>query len=186
MKPLDAVAAGFGILAVFFNARQIVWGWPIGLVNVGLYTWIFYHSRLYALSSLQIFFAAVSIYGWYQWLFGGANRTQLKVSRASARLLAALVMSAGVGTVGLGLVLQRTQNPSPFVDSGLTVVSLIAQWMMARKYLECWVLWVLVNVVSTPFFFIRGEVETGVQYLVFLGLAVMGLRQWSRSYAASS
>jgi len=184
---LEVIAVVFGIVSVYFNARQNPLGWATGLVNVGLYTLLFFQGKLYALMGLQVFFAIISIYGWYQWLRGGQQRTGLKVSRVPRSTAAALAVAAALATVGLGWYLDtRTGDQQPYVDAGVSVVSLAGQWMMARKYLEAWLIWVAVNVVSVPLFVVRGEYPTALQYTVFLGLAVSGLKQWHRSLAASS
>ena len=184
-SPLELVAAGFGILSVFLSTRQLVWSWPTALVNVSLYGWYFFDQKLYALMTLQGFFAAVSIYGWYEWLRGGADHRPLRVSRIprplALRMAAFTVVAAGV----LTWVLARfTEDPSPVVDGILAVVSLVAQWMMARKYLENWTVWIGVNCLSIPFFLLRAEYPTAVQYLAFLGLAVSGHVQWKASLRA--
>lgn len=179
---LEMVAAGFGILSVFLGTRQIIWSWPTALVNVSLYAWYFFDQRLYALMALQGFFAAVSIYGWYEWLRGGAGHTVLRVSRTPRPLALALAAFTVGGSVLLAILLRRyTEDPSPGIDGTLAVVSLGAQWMMARKYLENWLVWIGVNCLSVPFFFLRADYATTVQYAVFLGLAVSGYRQWKTS-----
>jgi nicotinamide mononucleotide transporter len=135
--------------------------------------------------ALQGFFAAVSIYGWYEWLRGGAGHTMLRVSRTPRPLALGLAVFAVGGSVLLAFLLDRyTEDPSPGIDGTLAVVSLGAQWMMARKYLENWLVWIGVNCVSVPFFFLRADYATTVQYAVFLGLAVSGYRQWKRSLRA--
>ena len=91
MSPFELIAAAFGITSVFLSTRQNVWSWPTSLVNVTMYTVIFLQQRLYGLMAIQVFFAAVSIYGWYKWLFGGVAKTELKVSRTGSRLGAALL-----------------------------------------------------------------------------------------------
>lgn len=183
---LELVAAGFGIVSVFLSTRQIIWSWPTALVNVSLYGWYFFDQRLYALMALQGFFFAVSVYGWYEWLRGGAGHTVLGVSRIPRMLALALAAFAAGGAVILAFVLDRyTEDPSPGIDGTLAVVSLVAQWMMARKYLESWIVWVGVNCVSIPFFFLRADYATAVQYLAFLGLAVSGYLQWRASLAAA-
>jgi len=179
---VEMVAAGFGILSVFLSTRQIIWSWPTALVNVSLYAWYFFDQRLYALMALQGFFAAVSVYGWYEWLRGGAGHTMLRVSRTPRPLALSLAVIAVGGSVLLAFLLDRyTGDPSPGIDGTLAIVSLGAQWMMARKYLENWLVWIGVNCVSVPFFFLRADYATTVQYAVFLGLAVSGYRQWKRS-----
>jgi nicotinamide mononucleotide transporter len=184
---LEVVAVGFGILAVYWNARQNPWGWGAGLVNVTLFTLIFFRGQLYALMGLQVCFALISIYGWYNWLRGGARRAGVAVTAIPRPLAAGLFLLAGGAAAGLGWALDRwTPGQQPYLDAGLSVVSLAAQWMMARKYWETWIIWVTVNLVAVPFFLFRGEYPTALQYGVFLGLAIAGLRQWHRALGAAA
>lgn len=187
MNTFEIVAAAFGILSVFLSTRQNVWSWPTSLVNVTMYGIYFSEQKLYALMALQVFFGIIALYGWYEWLFGGERRTPLRVSRTMPRLAVILVLVTGVLTAGLEYVLRNyTEDPAPLVDALLSSVSLVAQWMMARKLLECWGIWVAVNLISVPFFLSRAEYPTAIQYAVFLGLAVSGWVQWKKSLAASS
>lgn len=186
MNLLESTAVVFGIVSVWLNARQNVLGWPTGLVNVGLYTLIFWRGQLYALMGLQVVFFAISLYGWYQWLRGGQRHEGVAVSRIPRGLAVALALGSLVGTLALGWALDTwTGDQQPYVDSGLSVVSMVGQWMMARKYVETWGLWIGVNLVSVPLFLVRAEYPTALQYSVFLGLAVSGLVQWRRSLASS-
>lgn len=186
MSPFEIVAAAFGIVSVFLSTRQNIWSWPTSLVNVSMYTVIFLQQKLYGLMAIQVFFAAVSIYGWYEWLHGGVAKTELKVSRTSPRLAAILVAVGGLGWVGLYLVLRATNDAAPLLDAFFFAVSLVAQWMMARKLLECWPIWVAINCISVPFFLVRQNYATAAQYAVFLVLAFMGWRHWRASLVASS
>jgi len=187
VNTFELVAAAFGIVSVFLSTRQNVWSWPTSLVNVSMYGVYFFDQKLYALMALQGFFAAIAFYGWYEWLFGGKNKTELRVSRIPPRLASALVVIGLVSMAGIYYLLSRfTQDPSPKMDALFFAISLIAQWMMARKYVECWLIWVAVNCISVPFFLLRQEYPTMIQYAVFLVLAVMGWRQWKASLVASS
>jgi nicotinamide mononucleotide transporter len=180
---LEVVAVGVGILAVYWNARQNPWGWGAGLVNVVLFTLIFFRGRLYALMGLQVCFAVISIYGWYNWILGGEQRAGVEVTATPRGLAAGLLLLAAVATGGLGWALDRwTPGQQPYLDAALSVASLTAQWMMARKYWETWIIWIGVNLVAVPFFVFRGEYPTALQYGVFLSLAVSGLRQWHRAF----
>ena len=186
MSLAATIAVVFGIVSVWLNARQNVLGWVTGLVNVGLYTFIFFRGQLYALMGLQVFFFVISLYGWYQWIRGGQRHAGIAVSRIPVRLAAGLIAASVAGTAGLGWALQvHTQDQQPYVDAGVSVVSMVGQWMMARKYLETWWLWIGVNLVSVPLFLVRAEYPTALQYTVFLGLAVSGLVQWRRSLVSS-
>jgi nicotinamide mononucleotide transporter len=183
----EVVAAVFGIVSVFLSTRQNIWSWPTSLVNVTMYGIYFFEQKLYALMALQGFFAVISLYGWYKWLFGGQAKAELRVTRVPPPVAAVLAVGGVVSMLGIWLLLSHhTADPSPAMDAGFFAASLVGQYMMARKYVECWPLWVAINCVSVPFFFLQHAYPTMVQYAVFLGLAVMGWRQWKASLAASS
>ncbi len=187
MTTFEIVAAALGIMSVFFSTRQNVLAWPTSLLNNAMYGVFFFQQKLYALMVLQVFFGAIAVYGWYQWLFGGKARTELKVSRIPPRLAAVLLVIGVVSQAAIWLVLSHhTQDVSPGLDAMFFSVSLIAQWMMARKYFECWPIWVAINCVSVPFFFFQHSYPTMVQYAVFLVLAISGWRQWKASLTVSA
>jgi nicotinamide mononucleotide transporter len=178
MNTLEYVAAFFGVVSVYLSVKQNIWSWPTAIVNVGLYAFVFHASRLYADMGLQVIYVIVSFYGWYQWLYGGKNRTELKVSRIHPKLAVMLVCIGVSFALLLGTVLHRTTNAAiPYLDSVATSTSLIAQWMMTKKLLENWVVWVAVDVVYIGMFLS----PTAGLYLVFLVLSVMGYRQWKAS-----
>lgn len=179
---IEAVAVAFGIAAVFLSTRQNVWSWPLGIVNVALYIIIFHDAKLYADMGLQAIYIVLACYGWYHWLHGGAHKTELKVSRVPGRealLLATLFL---VGTAALSTLLARMTDASvPLADSALTAASLVAQYMMTRKYLESWIVWIVADTAYVALFIYKALWLTSILYLVFCGLAVMGWRQWRTS-----
>ncbi len=179
MSLFEIVAAALGVISVFFSTRQNVLAWPTSLANNIMYFVFFLNQRLFALMALQAFFGLIAIYGWYKWLFGGVARTPLRVTRTPRALAVALTVLAAVGTFAIWYALRAwTSDTDPLIDAFFFAVSLIAQWMMARKYFECWPVWVAINCVSVPFFLIRGNYATMAQYAVFLVLAIMGTRNW--------
>ncbi len=187
MSPLEIVAALFGVVSVFLSVRQNIWSWPTAIVNVGLYIVIFGEARLYADSGLQVVYVVLNAYGWYHWLHGGKNRTELPVTRTPLRLWGILAGIGIAGSVLLGTFLARfTPDPLPFLDASTTTTSLIAQWMMTRKLLENWIIWVAVDVVYIGIYVTRSLRLTAVLYLVFLVLSAFGYLQWRRSEAERS
>ena len=183
---IEQVAVAFGIAGVFLSVRQKILAWPVGIVNVLCYTIVFWDARLYADMGLQVVYAVLSVYGWYQWLHGGAERTALPVSRVSARTAATLAALAVAFAVALGTFLSRTTDASlPWLDSSLTAASLAAQWMLTRKLLENWLVWIVADAVYVGMFLYKGLHLTAVLYAIFLGLAIMGWLQWRRSLAAA-
>ena len=184
MSGLEIAAVSFGLVSVFLSTREHIWSWPTAIVNVALYAVLFWREKLYADMGLQVFFFVLSVYGWYEWLYGGANKTELHVSRLTIRIAAVLATIAIAGSLALGFVLQRATDASlPWLDAALAVFSLVAQWMMTRKILENWMLWIALDIVYVGmFFFLKHLYLTGFQYAVFLALAVAGHLQWLRSY----
>jgi nicotinamide mononucleotide transporter len=182
VSALEPIAVAFGIVSVWLSVKENIWSWPTAIVNVLLYFVIFRDQRLYADMSLQLFYAGISAYGWYHWLFGGAQHSRLKVSRTPRRLRWILPLVVVVFAVTLGTLLRRYTNAAlPYVDATLTSGSLAAQWMMSRKYLENWAVWVTLDVAYVTVFINRGLLLTAFLYGVFHILAARGHVEWSRS-----
>jgi nicotinamide mononucleotide transporter len=172
-------------VSVYLSVRENIWSWPTAIVNVALYVFVFRAARLYADMALQVVYIAISVYGWYEWLHGGAGRTELRVTRATARLGGVLVAIGAVAVAVLGTLLGRYTNAAlPYLDSTTTVTSLIAQWMMARKLLENWIVWVAVDVVYIGMFVYKSLYLTAFLYAVFLVLSSTGFVRWRKSMAA--
>lgn len=180
-SPLEGFAAAFGVVSVYLSTRQNIWSWPTAIVNVSLYTIVFYNSRLYGQMGLQTVYLVLSIYGWYQWLHGGADKTELHVSRATRQLLVIVAVLNVLAWIVLAALLRQTDAALPWLDALLTTTSLIAQWMMTRKILENWLLWIAVDMVYVPMFISQRLYATAMLYAAFLVLAVMGFVEWRRS-----
>lgn len=154
-------------------------------MNVALYFVVFREQKLYADMGLQVIYFALSLYGWYEWLYGGENRTELKVSRVDAKTATALTAIAVIGVGVLGTLFARyTDAALPYVDSATATTSLVAQWMMTRKVLENWAVWIAVDVAYVGMFIYKHLFLTSGLYAGFLVLAVMGHLQWRRSFDA--
>ena len=184
MSSLELFAAVLGAISVYLSVRQNIWSWPTAIVNVAVYAVVFYNAKLYADMGLQVIYAVLSVYGWYEWLYGGANRTELHVTRTSPRLGGVLALIALGGAAALGVVLRgATDAALPFMDSFLSSTSLVAQWMMTRKKLENWLVWIAVDVLYVGMFIFKHLYITAGLYTVFLVLAVRGYLDWRTSMA---
>ncbi|HZJ01557.1 MAG TPA: nicotinamide riboside transporter PnuC [Gemmatimonadaceae bacterium] len=185
IDPIETIAAVFGVISVFLSVRQNIWSWPTAIVNTGMYIFVFFAAKLYADTGLQVIYVVLNAYGWYHWLYGGKNRTELPVSRTSGRVGLLLVGIVIAGTGIIGTVLARTTDAAlPYVDAMTTSVSLSAQWMMTRKLLENWIIWVAVDVVYIGVYIYKSLYLTAALYLVFLILSAMGYFQWKASLAS--
>jgi nicotinamide mononucleotide transporter len=179
---LEVVAVAFGIVSVFLSVRENIWSWPTALINVALYTVLFYETGLYSDMGLQVVYFVLSIYGWYEWLYGGKGKTELQLSRTPRSVWIA-VSIIGVAFWAIdGYATSHLPNVSlPYVDAATTTVSLVAQYMMTRKYLENWTLWIIVDVVYVGMLMFKGLNLTAFNYAIYLILAVMGHVAWRKS-----
>ena len=184
-----AEVAGFGLALVMVgcNIREIHWGWPLAVVSSLLYFAVFWRSRLYGDASLQIFFAVVALWGWSQWLRGhrGADTAPLQVARLSRRGLAVTLIACALLWPACGLFLKTfTDTDVPWWDAFPTALSLVGQFLLGRKYIENWLVWIAVNIVSVGLFAYKGLWLTVVLYTVFIALSVVGWRAWRGRLAA--
>ncbi|BAY21644.1 nicotinamide mononucleotide transporter PnuC [Calothrix sp. NIES-2100] len=182
MSQIEILAAIFGLISVWLTVTENIWCWPTGLVMVFLYIFIFYEARLYSDAILQVIYVFLQIYGWYAWLHGGKDRGELHVTRITR--LGAIVWGgvAIAASFTLGFVMHRyTDAALPYWDAAITVISLVAQWLMAKKVLECWLLWITVDVLAVGVYAVKKLYPTTGLYVVFLVLAVLGYLTWNKA-----
>ena len=182
---LEFIAVVFGVVSVFLSVRENIWSWPTAIVNVSLFFVLFFQAGLYSDMGLQAVYFALSVYGWYEWLYGGKGHTALKVSKTPTHVWMILSTIAVVTWAFLGRITSRLPGASlPYVDAATTTTSLVAQWMMTRKLVENWLLWVVVDVAYIAMFVFKDLYLTAVNYAIYLVLAAMGYVTWRRSLAA--
>lgn len=179
---LEVVAFVLAIWMVLCNMRVHVLAWPLALISSLLYFLLFWSGKLYGEATLQLVFAALALWGWWQWLYGRTDAGQvLRVRRLSPRGRWVAIAATALAWPLLGLWLQRhTDSTLPFWDAFPTVASLLGQWLLGRKYHENWSVWVLVNAVSVTLFAYKGYWLTVLLYAVFIPMSVAGWRAWQR------
>ncbi len=183
-KPLDMTETlGFvtGALCVYLVVKEDVWNFPVGIANSAFFLVLFAGARLYADAGLQVVYIALGFQGWYLWLRGGENRTPLKVERASRKLLLGVAVFVVAATAGLTLFLQSVKDSAPFLDAFTTVLSLGAQYLLNRKAVENWLLWMTADVIYVYLYLYKELHLTAVLYFVLLCMCVAGLRGWLRT-----
>jgi nicotinamide mononucleotide transporter len=171
-----------GVVNVWLVTRENIWSWPVGILNALFYTAVFARSGLYSDTGLQVVYFILSCYGWWHWSRGTGDASPLVVQRASASTLTVLaVLGVAIWFVLKTITAKIPGAVMPGIDAALVSTSLIAQWMMTRKLLENWMLWIVANAAYIGVFIVRGLRVTAVLYAVFLGLAILGLVKWTRS-----
>jgi nicotinamide mononucleotide transporter len=188
LSTAEIIGTVAGIAGVLLTVKKSVWCFPMGLVNVGLYAFLFFQSKLYADAALQVIYILLLAYGWMQW-----NRPDVQkgfvVTRVSAKLWTKLAAVCIVSTFILGISFQTYTDASlPYLDSFLASMSLVAQWLVAKKKLENWLLWIAADLLYVGMYIYKDLYLTAALYIVFIGLAAAGYVEWKKksvSHAAA-
>ncbi|MDA0150142.1 nicotinamide riboside transporter PnuC [Vibrio sp. LaRot3] len=206
MSWIEGFGTLFGLLCIWFASQEKTINYLFGLINVTLFAVIFFQIQLYGLLLLQLFFFCANIYGWYAWTRPNAQGETLEVRWLSKQKL---VITAGVSAVAIALltiyidpfffslanisvdvlnlfgaeIAAPTLEPDafPFWDATMTVLSIVAQILMTRKYVENWILWVVINIISVGVYATQGVMAMSVQYAILMFIAANGTREWART-----
>lgn len=184
---IEIAGAVLGVLYILFSIRQHILTWPTGLLTSLFYVVVFFKSGFYADMGLQAYYVVISIYGWYYWLKGGTaertdNEKQLPVQKTPRKLyLNLLIVTLLIYAVILFILLYFTDSTVPFMDSLTTALSITATWMLAKKYIEHWIIWVFVDIVSAGLYIYKGLLPTVILFAVYTVMAVIGYREWKKN-----
>lgn len=185
MSGIELFAAICGLVAVWLTTREHILAWPIGLVQVVLYVFVFHEAKLYSDMVLHVVYIGLQLYGWYNWLHGGKDHGVLHVSRMTAPERTVAITITLIATAVWGFLMGRyTDAVMVYPDAFIAVLSLVSQWLMTRKKLDCWYGWIVVNIVAIAVYAMKDLTITAVLYALFLVLAVVGLASWQRSMRA--
>jgi nicotinamide mononucleotide transporter len=177
---LEAASFVTGALCVWLTVRESIWNFPLGMVNVATFTVVFLRARLFADAGLQIVFFILGAIGWYLWVYGGPQRTPLRITRTPRNRARGVTAAIVIIWGGLWVLLRHTGDAAPVWDSLTTALSLGAQWLLDRKHLENWLLWITVDVIYVPLYLYKELYLTSALYAVFFCMAVIGWLQWRR------
>ncbi|AKD58785.1 nicotinamide riboside transporter PnuC [Spirosoma radiotolerans] len=200
MSYLEFFGVLSGSIATWLAARANVWSWPIGAASVLLFFFLFFQIQLYPDMFLQVFFFITNLQGWWRWTHPKAQEAdqhnELRITRLIGRPLVLVLLGGLVATGVLGALAQNLHiwfpilfsQPSafPYLDSFTTVMSIIGTFMMIHKKLECWWIWLLVDIISTFMYFTKGVKLVGVEYAIFCLIAFQGAWHWTREYRSYS
>ena len=180
--PWEAVAVVSYAWSTWLLAKNRALGWWVGLVGIAAYVVVFYQVRLFADVGIQAFYFVTSLQAIYVWLRGGAAHTGRPVGRLPRRWLAASLLGAAGAVFGVWHLLVALRGAVPFWDAFTTVFSLVAHLYLIGRFVESWYVWIVVDAIYVPLYASRGLYLTSLLYVVFLWLAVEGLRTFQRLY----
>lgn len=177
---VPAMIAAF--LNIFLAARNSIWNWYLGLIAVTLYGVIFYKTQLYGNMSLQVVYFAFQIYGWYEWRYGGEKHGELAVTLMPK--MQYLVMSTAFVLLFFAYFFtlsDYTNSTTPLIDALTTAMSLVAQWMMCKRWIENWFLWMIMDLAAIEMYWHKQLHLTAILYGIFFVLCCFGYRTWKKA-----
>ena len=188
MDPVELVAVVMTLVGIVLTIKEKISCWPVAIVGILAYLVVFIRARLYADAALQPIYVVQNLYGWWYWAHGGERgQGQAPIVTLSWRKRAAWLTGTAIVSLIVGAGLARWTNAAaPYADAALSTTSLVANWLLARKVLENWWLWIAVNVGYVVLFWKKQLLLSAGLYAVLLALAVAGLIEWQRSRARHS
>ena len=196
MSYIEFFGTVFNVWCVWLAARNRILTWPVGLVGIVLYIFLFWQIRLYSDLVEQIYFFGMSFYGWWLWRKSGVrtnnNEPRGTVSAAGTKeriiyalVIAVLTLGMGYGMGHIHLLLPGLFPEAasyPYLDAFTTVMSFAATLLMARKKVDCWYLWILVDIIGIGLYYAKGVKFISAEYVLFLAIALKGLYEWRKDW----
>lgn len=170
-----------GVLTVWLVVKENIWNWPIGILNSASFVILFWNSRLFADMGLQVIYIILGFLGWYWWLKGGAGRTALTISRTGLATWGALIGLSIVMTYAATRYLRSVNDSAPFLDALTTVMSLVAQYLLTKKKVENWFIWIAVDVIYIGLYAYKELYLTSGLYVLFMLMCMAGWRSWRKT-----
>ncbi len=176
---LEYTAVCAGLLCVYLQTKENIWAWPFGIVSVAIYVYIFYMSNLVSDTVLNIIYIFMNAYGWYFWSTVKESESLKPITVLDGSKVVVWFLAVTIGTIIWGLTMSNfTKTDLPYPDAFTTVGSLIAQYLLARKILQNWLLWIIVDIVAIVIYIYKGLYPTAGMFFVFLLLCIKGYFDW--------
>ncbi|SDL46203.1 nicotinamide mononucleotide transporter [Maridesulfovibrio ferrireducens] len=181
----ERVSIATGLIYIVLSVRQNALCWPFGIVSVAIWMVVVFQGKLYSDAFLQFIYVVLGFYGWHQWLRGGKDHEPLKVRKIDLKLSLRLAAIGLITFIPLGYISENYLGASfPWWDALTTVISLIAQYLLAKKYLENWILWITADAMYIVIYYLKGWTGYSGLMTVYTVMAIIGFAGWLKSYKA--
>ncbi|MEP5255775.1 MAG: nicotinamide riboside transporter PnuC [Winogradskyella arenosi] len=180
---LEIIAVCFGIASVYYAQKENILVFPTGIINTVIFVYLCYKFSLYGDLTINVYYTIMSIYGWYRWQYSNTDQ-HLTISTSNYKdwIKAGLIFSTTIGfVISVYLYFNRFDRVTDYIDTITTGIFFSAMWLMANKKIEHWILWIIANLISIPLYFVKGLGFTGLQFIIFLILAIQGYSAWKKS-----
>lgn len=182
---VEIIAAVLGLAGIGLQIKQNHWYWLTSILMVLMYIYVFYQSKFYADMTFQFYYLGVSFFGWYYWIKKKKTATQENTSPVQKlgkkQIWTCIIISAGLFVIIYLILNYLTDSPIPFGDAFTTALSITATWLLAKKYVENWIFWIIVDGVSTALYIYKGLYPTSILFTVLTILAFVGYFEWRKS-----
>lgn len=184
LSVLESAAVVFAVVYLVLAIRQDVLCWPAALISATLSVLLFYDALLYMQALLQVFYFGMGVYGWYEWTRGGARHEGVAIGWWSARQHAVAAILIAIATAVFAWILESTNAADPYLDSFTSVAAVVTTYMVARKIIENWIYWFVIDAASAYLYASRGLTLYALLFILYLILVVAGFRTWFRDWQA--
>lgn len=181
---LELTAILFGLLSVWYAKKDNIWVFPTGIVNTTIYVYLLWKWSLLGDMMINFYYVVMSIYGWYHWTRKKDDVVEFPISRMTLyeKKLSVIIFIATVAFVlVIYIIFDKFTHWTSYVDTLVTGIFFVGMWLMARRKIENWILWIIGNIISIPMYFVKGYSFTSIQYLIFTIIAVFGYLEWKKS-----
>jgi len=191
MEIVEIIGAVIGLAYLYLEYKANVWLWPVGVLMSLFYVVIFFNGKFYADAAIYLYYVGANLYGWRVWKLSREADKSLKnetsIGRTPRRFWFPIISLIALLWLSIYLLLSNfTDSAAPIGDAFTTAASIVAMWMLSRKYLEQWILWLVVNIVSMTLYFCKGLYPTAILYVVYVVVSVLGLLRWKRIAASQT
>lgn len=180
---LEVIAIFFGLLSVWYAKKDNIWVFPTGIINTAIYVYLLWKWSLLGDMMINFYYVIMSIYGWYNWTRKKDNVVQFKISRMNSyeKKVSVVIFVLTIGFVlAVYTFFDKFTHWTSYVDTLVTGIFFVGMWLMARRKIENWILWIVGDIISIPMYFVKGYSFTSIQYLIFTIIAIFGYLEWKR------
>ena len=182
----ETAAVLLAIAYLLLAIHQNILCWAAGMISALIFMGVFYSALLYMQSALQIFYVGMAIYGWHQWRYAGDEGTGVQIHTLTIVRHIQVIAGISAAALLLGWIMSRTDTPFPYAEAFITVAAIVTTLMVARKVLENWLYWFVIDSIAVYLYVARELYLTALLFVFYLVMAVIGFRRWRRDYLAGA
>ena len=182
---LEIVGTIVGLVYLYLEYKASIYLWIASVIMPAIYLVVFYDAGLYADTAINIYYLIIALYGWFAWRYGSEQKSELPITHASTKVWVAMAATYIVAQLLFSAVLiYLTDSDVPLFNGATAALSVVGMWMLARKYIEQWIVWIVVDILSAALYLYKGLEPTAVLYILYAVIAIFGYRKWKRLMTA--